>query len=119
MSLECSVCEMDIRGNPAKDCAEPHCPARRTLTRAHIGTPVPVEQHLWPIHADAYHEFISDMCQNIPAEWDDDVAVEDIILKYVRHLESLVPPERRLPVTEADVQRAVMIADLDACDEFD
>lgn len=61
-----------------------------------IQTPIPSVN--WPIEAESYHQFISDLCENIPEEWDDDVAAEAIILNYVRHLESLVPPEARLPV---------------------
>jgi hypothetical protein len=58
---------------------------------------VPVPSSAWPVEAESYHQFIEDLCENIPHEWDDDVAAEAIILNYVRHLESLVPPEARLP----------------------
>lgn len=58
---------------------------------------VPVPSGDWPVEAESYHQFINDLCENIPEEWDDDVAAEAIILNYVRHLESLVRPEARLP----------------------
>jgi hypothetical protein len=58
---------------------------------------VPTPSSDWPVEAESYHEFINALCKNIPEEWDDDVAAEVIILDYVRHLESLVPPEARFP----------------------
>ena len=58
---------------------------------------VPIPSSAWPIEAESYHHFIADLCENIPEEWDDDVAAEAIILAYVRHLESLVRPEARVP----------------------
>lgn len=58
---------------------------------------VPVPSAAWPVEAESYHQFIEALCENIPEEWDDDVAAEAIILNYVRHLESLVPAEARLP----------------------
>lgn len=58
---------------------------------------VPIPSPNWPIEAEFYHRFISDLCENIPEEWDDDIAAEAIILNYVRHLESLVAPKDRLP----------------------
>jgi len=57
---------------------------------------VPVPSPAWPVEAESYHYFIEALCENIPEEWDDDVAAEAIILNYVRHLESLVPPRARL-----------------------
>jgi hypothetical protein len=48
----------------------------------------PSEEYQWPISAESYHEFIEELCKNIPEEFSDDIAVEAIILKYVRHLES-------------------------------
>lgn len=36
---------------------------------------------------EAYDDFIEDLCSGIPACWDDDVAVEAIIVAYVRQIE--------------------------------
>ncbi len=62
---------------------------------------VPVPSSAWPVEAESYHQFINELCQNIPEEWDNDVAAEAIVLHYVRHLESLVPPAARLPPVTA------------------
>jgi hypothetical protein len=63
-----------------------------------IGIPLPSTN--WPVEAESYHQFIEESCENIPEEWEDDIAAEAIILKYVRHLESLVPSEKRLPIND-------------------
>lgn len=60
-----------------------------------VGVPTPSPE--WPVNAESYHDFINELCENIPEEWDDDIAAEAIILNYVRHLESLVAPKDRLP----------------------
>ncbi len=67
------------------------------MTTKTMNVQVPVPSSDWPVEAESYHDFINELCKNIPEEWDDDVAAEAIIMNYVRHLESLVRPEARLP----------------------
>jgi hypothetical protein len=47
--------------------------------------------------SDNHDELLEELMRNTGDEWDGDEAAEAIAVKYVRHLESLVPPAQRVP----------------------
>jgi hypothetical protein len=40
-----------------------------------------------PVTHEGYDQFIEQLCENIPQCWDNDVAVESIIIDYLRSIE--------------------------------
>ena len=50
-----------------------------------------IQRNLDPDHilsGESYDRFIEDLCTNIPQCWDNDAAVESIIVDYLRQLEN-------------------------------